>query len=51
MAEIALDGRAITGGMVMMTPLQENAGDLEQELGWFAQLLDTRFKLYFGFLH
>lgn len=48
MAEAALDGRAAASGMVMMTPLQQNAADLEQELGWFAQLLDTRFKLYFG---
>jgi AAA+ superfamily predicted ATPase len=31
-----------------MTPLQQNARDLEQELVWFAQVLDTRFKLYFG---
>ncbi len=31
-----------------MTPLQQNAHDLEQELTWFAQVLDTRFKLYFG---
>ena len=32
----------------MMTPLQQNACDLEQELVWFARVLDTRFKLYFG---
>lgn len=31
-----------------MTPLQQNACDLEQELHWFTQVLDTRFKLYFG---
>src|SRR4051812_19636742 len=48
MGEIALDGRAATGGMVMTTPLHQNARDLEGELGWFAQILDTRFKLYFG---
>jgi hypothetical protein len=28
--------------------IQANARDLEQELTWFAQVLDTRFKLYFG---
>jgi AAA+ superfamily predicted ATPase len=32
----------------MTTALQQNARDLEQELAWFAQVLDTRFKLYFG---
>lgn len=31
-----------------MTPLERNARDLELELAWFAQVLDTRFKLYFG---
>jgi len=31
-----------------MTMLYQNAHDLEQELRWFASLLDTRFKLYFG---
>ncbi len=31
-----------------MTPLiQQNARDLEEELAWFARVLDTRFKLYF----
>jgi ATPase family associated with various cellular activities (AAA) len=28
--------------------IQHNARDLEQELAWFAQLLDKRFKRYFG---
>jgi hypothetical protein len=28
--------------------LELNAHDLELELAWFAQVLDTRFKLYFG---
>jgi hypothetical protein len=32
----------------MTTALEHNARDLEQELAWFAQVLDTRFKLYFG---
>jgi hypothetical protein len=32
----------------MTTALEQNARDLEQELAWFAQVLDTRFKLYFG---
>jgi AAA+ superfamily predicted ATPase len=32
----------------MIAALQQNARDLEQELAWFAQVLDTRFKLYFG---
>ena len=48
MGELALDGRAPAGGVVSMTPLQQNAGDLEQELSWFSRVLDTRFKLYFG---
>ena len=31
-----------------MTPLiQQNARDLEEELAWFARVLDTRLKLYF----
>jgi len=30
-----------------MTPLEQNARDLEQELAWFARLLDTRMKPYF----
>ncbi len=30
-----------------MTPLAQNARDLEQELAWFARLLDTRIKRYF----
>ncbi len=32
----------------MLNSLQQNARDLEQELTWFARLLNTRFKLYFG---
>ena len=32
----------------MNAPAQQNARDLELELAWFARLLDTRFKLYFG---
>ena len=48
MGKIALDGHPVTGGMVAQTPLQQNARDLEQELSWFARVLDTRFKLYFG---
>lgn len=32
----------------MASVIELNALDLEQELIWFAQLLDTRFKLYFG---
>jgi len=32
----------------LTSALQNNARDLEQETGWFARLLDTRFKLYFG---
>ena len=32
----------------METVIQQNANDLEQELTWFAQILDTRFKRYFG---
>ena len=32
----------------MQSRIQANAHDLEQELAWFAQVLDTRFKLYFG---
>jgi AAA+ superfamily predicted ATPase len=33
--------------MVMNDLLKANAHDLEQELGWLAQLLNTRFKSYF----
>src|SRR5271157_700637 len=32
----------------MIPVIQQNARDLEQELAWFAQLLDLRFQLYFG---
>ncbi|MBA3962678.1 MAG: ATP-binding protein [Chthoniobacterales bacterium] len=32
----------------MVTPLQANASDLDRELGWFADVLDARLKLYFG---
>ena len=28
--------------------LEQNARDLEQELAWFAQVIEARFKLYFG---
>src|SRR3954464_12901629 len=48
LGETALDGWVSAGGMGMMTPLQQNACDLEQELSWFARVLDARFKLYFG---
>ena len=30
-----------------MTPLEENARDLELELAWLARVIDARFKLYF----
>lgn len=32
----------------MATLLEQNAVDLERELTWFAQVVDIRFKLYFG---
>lgn len=32
----------------MVTALQDNARDLEQELKWFAAVLDARLRLYFG---
>jgi len=32
----------------MLSAIQANARDLEQELAWFAKVLDTRCKLYFG---
>ena len=32
----------------MISLIQQNARDLEEELAWFAQVLDTRFKRYFG---
>jgi len=32
----------------MNSMIELNSQDLEQELGWFAQVLDARFKLYFG---
>ena len=31
-----------------MTPLEQNARDLELELEWLARLIDTRFKHYFA---
>ncbi len=34
--------------MAMISPLQQNAQDLEGELAWFARVLDARFKLYFS---
>ncbi len=34
--------------MVISAKIKKNACDLEQELAWFASVLDTRFKLYFG---
>jgi hypothetical protein len=48
MGEIALDGISAASRVVTRTLLQLNACDLEQELAWFTQVLDTRFKLYFG---
>jgi hypothetical protein len=48
MGEIAVDGYAAPNRVVTPSVLQQNAYDLEQELAWFAQVLDTRFKLYFG---
>ncbi len=32
----------------MTKPIQENSRDLEKELTWFEQVVDTRFKKYFG---
>lgn len=32
----------------MRNGIHENARDLEAELAWFARVLDTRFRLYFG---
>ncbi|GLH76289.1 hypothetical protein SSBR45G_11970 [Bradyrhizobium sp. SSBR45G] len=32
----------------MVSALEHNAADLEAELGWLAQLIDARFKLYFN---
>jgi AAA+ superfamily predicted ATPase len=34
--------------MVMESKTKQNADDLEKELTWFARILDTRLKLYFG---
>ncbi len=48
MGEIAVDGRAAASRVVTPSALQQNATDLERELTWFAQVVDTRFKLYFG---
>ncbi len=47
MGKIALDGGTLKGGVVMTTRLEQNAHDLEQELAWFAQVLDRAFKGYF----
>jgi AAA+ superfamily predicted ATPase len=46
--KIALDADAFTGGVVIVTPMQENARDLERELTWFSQVLNARLKQYFG---
>ncbi len=48
MGEITLDGHDAAGGVVTLTSLQQSARDLEQELAWFGQLLETRFTLSFG---
>ncbi len=48
MGEITLDGHVASSGMVAHSPLEQNAQDLERELAWLAQVLDTRFKLYFN---
>ena len=47
LGKITLDGGAFKGGMVMTSPLEHNAQDLELELAWFAQILDRSFKSYF----
>ena len=51
MGQTALDGRGPESRMVMdnngLGPLHLNAHDLEQELRWFARLLDARLKRYF----
>ena len=44
----SLDELTAAGGMDMTNRLQQNAVDLQRELDWFARVLDTRFKLYFG---
>ncbi|WP_246741610.1 ATP-binding protein [Bradyrhizobium aeschynomenes] len=46
MAAIAMDAGGDAGGMV--SALEQNAVDLDAELGWLAQLIDARFKLYFN---
>jgi hypothetical protein len=48
MGEIAVDGHAAASRVVTPSVLQQNAYDLERELAWFAQVLDLRFKHYFG---
>lgn len=51
MDQAAMDAGAATGGMVKPargTALEDNACDLEAELRWFASVVDTRMKLYFG---
>ncbi len=47
MDQAALDAGSIARGMVMQDGIAKNAADLEQELAWFAGLLDARFKLHF----
>src|SRR5262245_43902143 len=32
----------------MVSPLSDNARDLERELEWFAEVLNARLQLYFG---
>jgi AAA+ superfamily predicted ATPase len=52
MAQTTVDGGSTARRMVNQTEsqtvLRQNAHDLERELEWFRQVLDTRFKLYFG---
>lgn len=43
-----MDGTAAAGGVVMETLIRKNTRDLELELKWFTQVLNHRFKLYFG---
>ena len=43
-----MDESTVASGVVMQSLIHKNTRDLELELNWFTQVLDHRFKLYFG---
>ena len=51
MDQATLDGGPVEGGVVRASAFEGNARDLEEELLWFARVVDARFQLYFGLDH